>query len=364
MSTWNKVLLEDANITVGTITPSLTDIAGSLTALNHPSVELVVLDGGQLKTVTANFDTGAFNPVTSDTDTIDMGSGFTVSATTDTNATTITENDDLFFAAGTGITCETTAVGTVTIGNSSPFVGDEFDEDGNYSGLRAQATTKADVGLGNVENTALSTYTGSGGALDNQYITNGANYTTLVLGTSGTTALAGDTTILTLGTSSTTALAGNTTVNGVSSANLLNGLALLDNSATIVIGDDSDTTVKIAGNLEVTGTTQTISTTELRVEDITIAVASGSATAATANNAGLEVDIDTDATIDANPAILYQSTGASFSDFKMRKSVTAKSDAFIAAMTTADNTTDLDALTPGIGTFAMVSGDLYIQTGS
>ena len=36
--------------------------------------------------------------------------------------------------------------------------------------------TKTHVGLGNVENTALSTYTGNGGALDNQYITNGAGY--------------------------------------------------------------------------------------------------------------------------------------------------------------------------------------------
>jgi len=40
------------------------------------------------------------------------------------------------------------------------------------------SVTKAQVGLGNVENTALSTYTGNGGALDNQYITNGAGYTT------------------------------------------------------------------------------------------------------------------------------------------------------------------------------------------
>ena len=47
-----------------------------------------------------------------------MGSGFTVSATTDTNATTITQGDDLFFAAGTGITCVTSADGTVTITNT------------------------------------------------------------------------------------------------------------------------------------------------------------------------------------------------------------------------------------------------------
>ena len=53
------------------------------------------------------------------TDTNTMGSGFTVSATTDTNATTISQGEDLMFAAGTGITCETTADGTVTITNTS-----------------------------------------------------------------------------------------------------------------------------------------------------------------------------------------------------------------------------------------------------
>jgi hypothetical protein len=52
------------------------------------------------------------------TDTNTMGSGFTVSATTDTTATTITQGDDLFFAAGTGITCATTADGTVTISST------------------------------------------------------------------------------------------------------------------------------------------------------------------------------------------------------------------------------------------------------
>jgi len=52
------------------------------------------------------------------TDTNTMGSGFTVSATTDSNATTITQGDDLMFTAGTGITTETTADGTVTITNT------------------------------------------------------------------------------------------------------------------------------------------------------------------------------------------------------------------------------------------------------
>jgi hypothetical protein len=74
------------------------------------------------------------------TDTNTMGSGFTVSATTDTTPTTITQGDDLMFTAGTGITCETTADGTVTISNSSssvvsdssPQLGGFLDANGNY----------------------------------------------------------------------------------------------------------------------------------------------------------------------------------------------------------------------------------------
>jgi hypothetical protein len=152
------------------------------------------------------------------------------------------------------------------------------------------------------------------------------------------------------------------TDNNVNTANLLARLAQLDNGGDIIIGNAANTTVKIAGNLQVTGTTETINATELKVDDLTIAVASGSASAANANNSGLEVDIDADNAYTTNPAILFQSTHTSFSQFKMRKGVTGEDDAFIAAMTTAANTTALDALTPGIGTFAMVSGALYIQT--
>jgi len=87
---------------------------------------------------------GVVNVPWADTDTVNMGSGFTVSATTDTNATTITQGDDLMFTAGTGITCETTADGTVTITNTvadttndvvddtSPQLGGFLDANGNY----------------------------------------------------------------------------------------------------------------------------------------------------------------------------------------------------------------------------------------
>ena len=76
----------------------------------------IVLEAGTGLSIARSSDKITFTNTVSDTNT--MGSGFTVSATTDTNATTITQGDDLFFAAGTGITCETTADGTVTITNT------------------------------------------------------------------------------------------------------------------------------------------------------------------------------------------------------------------------------------------------------
>ena len=130
---------------------------------------------------------------------------------------TISHGKEWKFVEGTGIDINwtDTSNGTdgdpydLTITNTAPMTGDEFDNDGTYASLRAQGTTKGDVGLGNVtneskstmfasptftgtvsgvtkshvglgnvENTALSTYTGNGGALDNQYITNGAGYIT------------------------------------------------------------------------------------------------------------------------------------------------------------------------------------------
>lgn len=261
------VTIAAANDAVRTVKTTQSD--GTVIATLEASEDLDLRQGSN---ITLTESGGTVIIAASDTNT--MGSGFTVSATTDSNPTTITQNDDLFFAAGAGITCETTADGTVTIAST---ITQASDVDVNTTNLRAR-------------------------------------------------------------------------------------LAQLDNSATIVIGDATDTTVKIAGNLQVAGTTETVNTTELRVEDITIAVASGSTTSAAADGAGVEVDIDADSNYTANPAILFQDTHTSFSQFKMRKGVSGETDAFIAAMTTADDYTALNVLTPGIGTFGMVGGSLYLQT--
>lgn len=159
-----------------------------------------------------------------------------------------------------------------------------------------------------------------------------------------------------------TNLATNTDVD-VNDANLRARLAALDNSAPINIGDaDDDCTVVIRGNLQVDGTTTTVNSTTITVDDINITVASGAANAAAADGAGITVDADADAGYASNPQLQWNATHEAFSQWKMVKGVTGETDAFIAGMVSAANTTALDALTPGIGTLGMVGGDLYIQT--
>tara|TARA_A100000172_G_scaffold79971_1_gene68290 strand:- start:843 stop:3272 length:2430 start_codon:yes stop_codon:yes gene_type:complete len=152
--------------------------------------------------------TGLTSATETVTDTNTMGSGFTVSATTDTNATTITQGDDLFFAAGTGITCETTADGTVTITNTvsdtNTQLSDEQvqdivgamvssntesgitvayqDADGTLDftvGTLNQDTTGSAATLTTARNIAGVAFDGSADiSLNNNAITNGAGYTT------------------------------------------------------------------------------------------------------------------------------------------------------------------------------------------
>ena len=67
---------------------------------------------------------------------------------------------------------------------------------------------------------------------------------------------------------------------------------------------DNTGTVVIAGNLQVDGTTTTINSTTMTVDDKNITLASGSANAAAASGAGFTVDIGTG----TNPAITYDGT--------------------------------------------------------
>ena len=64
MASWKKVLVESANISVGTITATLGDNTTDLSASNHASIELVVSESNVLKTRTADFGTAAFSDAT------------------------------------------------------------------------------------------------------------------------------------------------------------------------------------------------------------------------------------------------------------------------------------------------------------
>lgn len=81
------------------------------------------------------------------------------------------------------------------------------------------------------------------------------------------------------------------TDSNVSKANLTTVLASYNGSDTLNIGDSGDdTTVVIRGNLQVDGTTTTVNSSTLTVDDHIITAASGSTDAATAGTAGLEID--------------------------------------------------------------------------
>ena len=178
------------------------------------------------------------------------GAGYT------TNTGTVTSVGGTGTVSGLSLSGTVTTSGNLTLGGTISLVAgdiptitsakisdvDAFSQSGTYASLRAQGTTAGDVGLGNVtneskatmfssptftgtvsgvtkthvglgnvENTALSTYTGNGGALDNQYITNGAGYTT---NTGTVTSVGGTGTVDGLTLSGTVTSTGNLTLGG------------------------------------------------------------------------------------------------------------------------------------------------------
>ena len=99
----------------------------------------------------------------------------------------------------------------------------------------------------------------------------------------------------------------------VDNAHLLTKLAALESSGgtaneNIVIGADSDDTIVITGNLQVSGTTTTLNTTNLAVEDNNIILSSGNSSGSVINGAGITLESG-----GANDAtITYSTTGPKF----------------------------------------------------
>jgi len=245
---------------------------------------------------------GRWSPTASASGADGMGSGFTVSATTDSNATTITQGDDLFFAATGGLTATTTADGTVThaldingltaaaiasgdllafadishAGNATRketvadlatlFAGTGLTASSAVIGVDAAQTQITSVGA----LTALSTAADSTIDLNGGAIT--VDGTTLSIDSTDTTNLT-----MTANSSSAKAMTIDAANSGSGAASILIGTT---SGTAISIGNTtSETTINdnltVTGDLTVNGTTTTVNSTTIQLDDKNIELANG-----------------------------------------------------------------------------------------
>jgi len=151
----------------------------------------------------------------------------------------------------------------------------------------------------------------------------------------------------------------NTDVN-VSKANLTTVLASYTSSDTLNIGDaDDDTTVVIRGNLQVDGTTTTINSTSLTVDDKIILCADGSSSESNTGTGGLEIEVGNST---QNPFVGFVD-GAALTQMVV-KAAGATTSFPIAVMEFSSDSTAPTGNAGGVGSFHFDTGDdkLYVRT--
>ena len=151
----------------------------------------------------------------------------------------------------------------------------------------------------------------------------------------------------------------NTDVN-VSKANLTTVLASYTGSDTLNIGDaDDDTTVVIRGNLQVDGTTTTINSTSLTVDDKIILCADGSSSESNTGTGGLEIEVGNST---QNPFVGFVD-GAALTQMVV-KAAGATTSFPIAVMEFSSDSTAPTGNAGGVGSFHFDTGDdkLYVRT--
>ena len=231
-------------------------------------------------------------------------SGTAVLSVDTLTANTITANGDIAVNGGDLTTTQTTAnvfnttATTLNLGGAATIV-----EIGAASGTTNINNTLDVDGDVNIDGGDLTVSTASFNLAN-------TNATTLNVGGAATAlnlgAATGTTTIR-----NDASVSGNTSITGtlgVTGNVTLSGELRGPSTFTIdpaVVGDDTGTVV-IKGNLQVDGTTTTINSTTLTVDDLNIVLASGAANAAAANGAGITID-------GANATITYLSSGDKFS---------------------------------------------------
>ena len=138
----------------------------------------------------------------------------------------------------------------------------------------------------------------------------------------------------------------------VNNANLLSRLAALESSGgaaneNITIGADSGDTIVITGNLQVSGTTTTVNSTTVNLNDHNIVLDSGNSTSAVVDGAGITLEggtgDDGTFTYNASSNAFEFKLGSSFEDIKAAGITAASLD--ISGDADIDGTLETDALT-------------------
>lgn len=138
----------------------------------------------------------------------------------------------------------------------------------------------------------------------------------------------------------------------VSNANLLTALANLESTSgaaneNIVIGTDSGDTIVITGNLQVSGTTTTVDSTTVTLNDHNIVLDSGNTTSAVVNGAGITLEGGTgsDATFTYNTTgpKFELKLGSNYEDLQVDQLIAASLD--ISGNVDIDGTLEADAIT-------------------
>jgi len=371
MATWKKVLLEDQNISVtnittdGTVSASgLSDITSSLTGSNHPSVELIVLDSGELKTITADFNTGAFSAATDGpltTEQVQDIVGAMFSSNTETRISATYQDgdgtidlvvDDMTADTDTQLTAEAVQdiVGAMFSSNTETRIAATYDDtDGTIDlvvddmSADTQPLTTEEVQdivgamfSSNTETRIAATYQDGDGTIDlvvddmsadTQLTAEAVQDIVGAMFSSNTEtriAVTYDDTDGTIDLVVDDMTDAGTDVD-VSVANLITRMGQISGSQTLNIGDSGDdTTVVVRGNLTVNGTTTTLDAATLVVEDKNIrlgdpttAYGSDALAVAGATGGGIHIVSDTSSSEADYASILWdnvQLTGWSLLD--------------------------------------------------
>mgnify|MGYP001176104610 CR=1 FL=1 len=148
--------------TVPNITLDLSELTDMTAAVVGTQDELILLDNGaERRKLISEITLSDFNNDSGFLTTVDISSDTNLAVSDTSEVNMILSGDTLSAELIGGVVSGSSQVlGILTSLNaatSSYATGDNFDEDGTFSSLRAQGTTASDVGLGNVTNQSKST---------------------------------------------------------------------------------------------------------------------------------------------------------------------------------------------------------------